>query len=93
MLHRERTAAVAHLRAGDDDARPLPARLLDRRPELVAQALARHGEQVAAGLARGHLQIAVGRPQVVETLVLAIDQDRGRRVGLEQQPRARAPEH
>ena len=62
------------------------ARLLDRRPELVAQPLARHGEQIAAGLARGHPQIAVGRPEVIEALVLAIDQDRSRRIGIEQQP-------
>ena len=83
---RDRIAAVAHLRAGDGRARVLPARLLDRRPELVAQPLARHGEQVAAGLARGHPQIAVGRSRVIEALVLAIDQDRSRRIGLEQQP-------
>ena len=66
--------------------RVLPARLLDRRPELVAQPLARHGEQIAAGLARGHPQIAVGRSRVIEALVLAVDQDRSGRIGLEQQP-------
>ena len=67
-------------------ARVLPARLLDRRPEFVAQPLARHGEQIAAGLARGHLQIAVGRSRVIQALVLAVDQDRSGRIGLEQHP-------
>ena len=45
-------AGIARLRAGDDRACALPARLLDRRPELVAQARARHGEQIAAGVKR-----------------------------------------
>ncbi len=48
------------------------ARLLDHRPELVAQPLARHGEQIPAGLARRHLQITVGRPRVIEALVFAL---------------------
>ena len=72
--------------AGDDDALALLARLLDRRPELVAQAVARHGKQVPARLARGHPQIAVRRAQVIEALVFAVDQHRGRRIGLQQQP-------
>src|SRR5208337_3175640 len=47
---------------GEDNRLPTHARvgLLDRRPEVVAQALARHGEQIAAGRARHHPQIAVG---------------------------------
>src|SRR5205823_8634038 len=39
-------AGIARLRADDDRACALPARLSDRRPELVAQACARHGEQI-----------------------------------------------
>src|ERR1700745_2098759 len=80
--HRNRTAAITRLRACGYRVCVLPARLLDCRPELVAQALARHGEKIAAGLARSYPQIAVGRPRVIEALVLAVDQDRSRRIGL-----------
>ena len=84
--NRDGTAAVAHLCACSDRQCMFPARLLYRCPELVAQTLAGHGEQLAAGLARSHPQIAVGRPRVIEAFVLAVDQDRSGRIGLEQQP-------
>src|SRR5207248_5544267 len=83
--NRDGTAAVARLRACSDRQCMFPARLLYRCPELVAQTLAGHGEQLAAGLARGHPQIAVGRPRVIEALVIAVDQDRSGRIAIEQQ--------
>ena len=40
----------------------------------------RHGEQILRRMARRHAQIAVGRPERIEALVLAVDQDGRRRV-------------
>src|ERR1700738_4823001 len=84
--NRDAIAAVAGVRSRGDRRRALPARLLDRRPEFAAQPLARHSEEIAAGLARGHPQIAVGWSRVIQALVLAVDQDRSGRIGLEQHP-------
>ena len=89
MLNETRWPSCVHPAAGDDDARVLLAGPLDRRSELGAQVLAGHGEQIMGGVARRHAQIAVGRSQGVEALVLAVDQDRGRSIGLEHQPPAK----
>ena len=80
----------ADLTAGDDDARILLNGLLDRRAQLRSQSIARHGEQIVHGMPRRHLQIAVGRPKGIEALVLAIDQDGGRRIGLHHHCRQRS---
>ena len=55
----------------------IAARSLLRRPSRTMASRSRLGSP------GGHPQIAVGRPRVIETLILAIDQDRGRRIGLD----------
>src|SRR5438270_11472997 len=83
--NRDTIAAVAGPHARGDCRRALPARLLDRRPEFVAQPLARHGEQTAPGLAPGHPQIAVGLARVVQAPVRKVDQDGNRPIGRAEQ--------
>ena len=78
---------MVYPRAGGDDAHVPLTGLPDRDPELAAQPVAHHGKQVAARLARRHLQIAVCRSRVIQALARGIDQDRSRRIGVEQRPR------
>ena len=84
MLTADRAPIALDVRARDGDARMILFGALDCRSQLGAQSLARHGKHVPGALARGDLQIAVRRAEVVEALVLGVDQDGGRRIGLQQ---------
>ena len=65
----------------------LLARLLDRRSAVwCAGPRAPWPAGPGSASPASDLQIAVRRPEVIETLVLAVDQHRGRRIGLEQHP-------
>jgi hypothetical protein len=35
--------------------------------------VARHGEQIARGMALRHVKIAIGRSQIIEAFILAVD--------------------
>ena len=90
----ERTwiAVVVHPPASDDNSRVLLARLLDCRPELGASVLTHHCEQIVRGMPVRHAHVTVCRSQQIKALVLAVDQDRRRRIGLHHQPSAKVGE-
>ena len=84
QAYRHRLAVTLHPSASGRDRRLLSVGFADHRAQLGAQALARHREEVPAGLASGDLQVTVDRSEVEETLVPSVDQDRGRRIGVQQ---------
>ena len=59
--------------------------LAERGPEPRPHAVPRQGEHVLRGVAGRHLQVAVDRAQRIQAFVPAVDQDRGRGVGIQNQ--------
>ena len=80
-----RAAVAAAVRDGHNNARVVLTGALQRRPDPGAHVWTHHGEQIMGGKPRRHAQIAFGRPQEVQALVLAVDQYRRRRIGLDHQ--------
>ncbi len=69
--------------AGDDDTLLLLACPLDRRADLDPHSVAHHRKQIGRRMSRGDPQVAVSRTQGIEAFALAVDQDRSRRIVLQ----------